>query len=137
MDYFASRWGFTIAIRIVDSYVSISDSHVPTHYFASPWGFTIAIWMLDLGGGLGGALGILFANTKVSAPVSRQIFFLSASLGGPWGLPGRSLEVLGGSLGAPRHPSGHPGATLTIRALTLEGLRDALGGSKTSPRPFF
>jgi len=42
----------------------------------------------------------------------------------------RALGVLGGSLGAPRRPFGFPGATLTIRALALEGLGGVSEGRK-------
>ena len=50
---------------------------------------------------------------------------LGGILGGSWERLGPSLGVLGGSLGAPRRPFGSPEATLTTRALALEGLGGA------------
>ena len=55
---------------------------------------------------------------------------LRGILGGSWERSGPSLGVLGGSLGAPRRPFGSPGATLTIRALALEGLGGVSEGRK-------
>ena len=88
-------------------------------------------------GASGGAWGSYLLPRKCPPERLGGHLLSSASLEGPWGLPGGSLRVLGGSLGAPRCPSGHPGGTLTIRVLTLEGLRGGLGGSKILPRPCF
>ena len=63
--------------------------------------------------------------------------FMKSLQGGSQGHPervlgalGAVLGVLGGSLGAPRRPFGSPGATLTIRALALEGLGGVSEGRK-------
>ena len=80
---------------------------------------------------------MLSTTTKVSARASRQTPSFERLLGGSLGAPWGSLGVLGGSLGAPRRLSGHPGATLTIRVLTLEGLRGGLGRSKITLGAFF
>jgi len=63
------------------------------------------------GGPRGGAWGSYLLPRKCPPERLGGHLLSSASLEGPWGLPGGSLGVLGGSLGAPRCPSGHPGGS--------------------------
>ena len=55
-----------------------------------------------------------------------DVNFMKLLQGGSQGHPGRVL----GALGAPRRPFKSPGATLTIRALALEGLGGVSEGRK-------